>query len=75
VLKSAGDPPSDDLNALPGRITSVLFVGDRLEIAVATAAGPLLAEVASTRDAPAVGTAVVATWRPEDTLVFPRATP
>jgi putative spermidine/putrescine transport system ATP-binding protein len=74
VLRPPGEPPSDDLNALPGRITSVLFVGDRLEIAVETAAGPLLAETPS-RDAPAVGTAVAATWRAEDTLVFRRATP
>jgi putative spermidine/putrescine transport system ATP-binding protein len=73
VLRPAGGPPNDDLNALPGRITSVLFVGDRLEIAVETAAGPLLAEVSSTRDAPVVGAPVVATWRPEDTLVFRRA--
>jgi putative spermidine/putrescine transport system ATP-binding protein len=75
VLRPAGDTVSDDLNALPGRITSVLFVGDRLEIVIETQAGPLLAEVPSAHEAPPLGTAVVAAWRPEDTLVFPRATP
>ncbi len=74
ALRPPSEPLSDDLNALPGRITSVLFVGDRLEIAVETAAGQLLAETAS-RDAPPVGAAVVATWRGEDTLVFSRAAP
>ena len=75
VLGPASDPVSDDLNALPGRVTSVLFVGDRLEIAVETPAGLLLAEMPSTHDAPPVGTAVVAAWRPEDTLFFPQAAP
>jgi putative spermidine/putrescine transport system ATP-binding protein len=75
VLRPASDPVSDDLNALPGRVTSVLFVGDRLEIAVETPAGLLLAEMPSTHDAPPVGTAVVAAWRPEDTLFFPQAAP
>jgi putative spermidine/putrescine transport system ATP-binding protein len=74
ALRPSGEPLADDLNALPGRVTAVVFVGDRLEIAVETAAGPLLAETPS-RDAPPVGTAVVATWRAEDTLVFPRTTP
>jgi putative spermidine/putrescine transport system ATP-binding protein len=73
ALRRQGEPLADDLNALPGKITSVLFVGDRLEIAVETAAGPVLAEVPSTGDAPPVGAAVIATWRAEDTLVFPRA--
>ena len=75
VLRPASDPVSDDLNALPGRVTSVLFVGDRLEITVETSAGLLLAEMPSTHDAPPVGTAVVAAWRPEDTLFFPQAAP
>ena len=75
VLRPATDPVSDDHNALPGRIRSVLFVGDRLEIAVETAAGLVMAEAPSTHDAPPAGTAVIATWRPEDTLVFPRETP
>jgi putative spermidine/putrescine transport system ATP-binding protein len=73
LLRPPGDPLAGDLNALPGKITSVLFVGDRLEVAVETAVGPLLAEVPSTGDAPPVGAAVTATWRPEDTLIFPRA--
>ena len=74
VLRPAAEV-AGDLNALPGRVTSVLFVGDRLEIAVETATGSLLAEVPSAHDAPSVGTAVNAAWRVEDTLVFPRATP
>ena len=50
----------------------MLFVGDRLEIAVETPAGLLMAEAPSTHDAPPAGAAVIATWRPEDTLIFPR---
>ena len=53
----------------------VLFVGDRLEIAVETPAGLVMAEAPATHDAPPDGAAVNATWRPEDTLIFPREGP
>jgi len=75
VLRPAAEPVPVDHNALPGRIRSVLFVGDRLEIVVETRAGLLMAEAPSTHDAPPAGTAVIAAWRPEDTLIFPRESP
>ena len=75
VLRPAAEPVPGDHNALPGRIRSVLFVGDRLEIVVETRAGLLMAEAPSTHDAPSPGTAVIAAWRPEDTLIFPRESP
>ena len=75
VLRPAAEPVPVDHNALPGRIRSVLFVGDRLEIAVETPAGLLMAEAPSTHDAAPAGATVNATWRPEDTLIFPRETP
>ena len=56
----------------PAGSRSVLFVGDRLEIAVETPAGLVMAEAPSTHDTPPAGTAVSVAWRPEDTLVFPR---
>jgi putative spermidine/putrescine transport system ATP-binding protein len=72
MLRPAAEPVPDDYNVLPGRIRSVLFVGDRLEIAVETPAGVVMAEAPSTHDTPPAGTAVSVAWRHEDTLVFPR---
>jgi putative spermidine/putrescine transport system ATP-binding protein len=75
VLRPAAESVPDGHNALPGRIRSALFVGDRIEIAVETPAGLVMAEAPSTHDTPPAGAAVIAAWRPEDTLVFPRESP
>jgi hypothetical protein len=75
VLRPAAESVPDGHNALPGRIRSALFVGDRIEIAVETPAGIVMAEAPSTHDTPPAGTAVIAAWRPEDTLIFPREGP
>jgi putative spermidine/putrescine transport system ATP-binding protein len=57
-------------NAIPGRIASRVFVGDRLEVLVDTAIGRLTAEIPSGLDAPQDGTETVVSFAPQDALAF-----
>jgi putative spermidine/putrescine transport system ATP-binding protein len=61
-------------NRLAGVARGLVFVGDRQEIIVETAAGRATIEAASGGATPLEGEAVVLSWSPEDTLVFPRET-
>ena len=64
--------PIGDLNRLPGRIASEVFVGDRIEVLVETTAGRLTVEIASGLPAPPPGEEVAVVWSADDTLVFAR---
>ncbi len=62
-------------NKLNGTIRSNVFVGDRQEVLVDTAAGRVMVETASGGAPSAPGEAVSLIWSAEDTLVFPGAIP
>lgn len=71
LLAAAGEAPGR--NRLAGTVAGEVFVGDRLEVLVQTAAGRVTVESPSGGEVPAVGTAVMLDWAIEDTLLFPRA--
>ncbi|CAN1496511.1 PotA ABC-type spermidine/putrescine transport systems, ATPase components [Rhabdaerophilaceae bacterium] len=58
-------------NHLIGQVAAEVFVGDRIEVLVETAAGRLTVEIASGSPAPRPGEAVCVVWAVEDTLAFP----
>jgi putative spermidine/putrescine transport system ATP-binding protein len=59
-------------NSLSGIVRGLVFVGDRQEIIVETAAGRATIEAPSGGAPPRDGEAAVLSWSPADTLVFPR---
>ncbi len=67
--------PDQSLNRLAGTIRGQVFVGDRQEIIIETAAGRVTIEAASGGRIPAAGEAVTLAWSAQDTQVFPRDRP
>jgi putative spermidine/putrescine transport system ATP-binding protein len=68
---SSGDVPDEaGVNRLGGRMAGQVFVGDRIEALVDTAAGRVTVELPSGAALPAEGAGVTLSWTPEDTLPF-----
>jgi putative spermidine/putrescine transport system ATP-binding protein len=75
ALFAANAPSAPDMNRLDGTVRGLVFVGDRMEIVVETAAGRITVEAPSGGGAAGEGEPVSLLWRPEDTLVFVRPSP
>jgi putative spermidine/putrescine transport system ATP-binding protein len=72
ALAAAGAAVAAGTNSLPGVVRGQVFVGDRQEIVVETAAGRITVETPSGGATPADGEAVRLVWSAADTLAFPR---
>jgi putative spermidine/putrescine transport system ATP-binding protein len=71
-LAPVSEPTGPDVARLPGRVARTVFVGDRVEVLVDTAAGRLTVELPSGGEVPADGAEIAVVWRAADTLLFPR---
>jgi ABC-type Fe3+/spermidine/putrescine transport system ATPase subunit len=68
------DAPAPGMNALPGTVATVEFLGASIRYGIGTAAGPFSVRVPRTAGGSraAQGERVTIVWRPADTLVFPQ---
>ncbi|MCA3260600.1 MAG: ABC transporter ATP-binding protein [Telmatospirillum sp.] len=72
VALAARSEPAGDANRLEGVAARTVFVGDRSEVLVDTAAGRLVVELAPGAPAPADGAEIALLWAPETGRVFAR---
>lgn len=67
--------PSGELNRLGGTVVHTVFVGERSEVLVDTAAGRLTLELPAGSSAPPAGTSVAVCWAAADGRFFARERP